>query len=96
MKIVISCWMIGMVLFKKGIMIGRKNTRFYRRMAGICYGIGIPLSLFGLWYYHHESSSFTNILRYGFTQTHLSGPIVALGHIALLNLAINGRFLTQV
>lgn len=40
--------LIGMALFKLGILQGSRSPRFYRRMALVAFGLGTPLVLYGV------------------------------------------------
>jgi uncharacterized protein len=79
--------LLGMALFKTGILKGKRPPRFYIRMAVLCYGVGLPLALLGLWYFNTRQGAFVDVMRLGFPIVEVSGPIVALGHIALIILA---------
>jgi uncharacterized protein len=79
--------LLGMVLYKTEILTGLRAPRFYVRMAATCYGLGIPLALVGLWYYHTEHQDFIRTMRYGSLMVDTSGPLVASGHVSLLVLA---------
>lgn len=79
--------LLGMMLFKTGVLTGDKPTGFYARMAAVCYGVGLPLALYGLWYFDTHTESFIPIMQFGMPMVGVSGPLVALGHIALIILA---------
>ena len=79
--------LLGMMLFKTGVLTGERSPGFFGRMAVIFYGLGIPLSIYNVWIYDRYPDSFATILRWGFPLTDIAGPLVALGHIALLILA---------
>jgi uncharacterized protein len=83
--------LIGMMLFKSGVLTGERSAGFYARMAVICYGIGVPAALFTLWFYDTRFE-FIPMMRFGFPMESISGPLVALGHIALLGLAHKRRW----
>jgi uncharacterized protein len=78
--------LIGVLLFRAGIITGARSPAFYRRMAWWCYGIGYPLSLGALLYFYNNFN-FLAMVRVGFPWMDISGPLVALGHIALICLA---------
>lgn len=89
---IVGFMMLGMLLFKTGIMTGERDRALYSRMAAICYGLGIPLSLASAWLHSHFHESFADILRWAFSLNDVSGPLVALGHIAMLNLAFKNSW----
>jgi len=76
--------LLGMVLLRNGVLTGARTPRFYARMAGICYGIGVPLSLLGLWFFDTHPDRFAAMFRWGFPLVDVAGPLVALGHVALV------------
>jgi uncharacterized protein len=79
--------LLGMMLFKTGVLKGERSARFYAWMALGCYGLGLPSALYCLWYYDTHHENFIHILRFGMPLVSVSGPLVALGHIALIILA---------
>lgn len=78
--------LLGMVLHRSGILTGQRSGSFYRRMAALGYGLGVPLSLLALWFFYHHFD-FIAMVRWGFPLMNISGPLVAIGHMALLCLA---------
>ena len=81
-----SFMLLGMVLFRTGVLTGEKSALFYRKMAFSCYALGLPLSLLALWVFNTQFNLIA-MIRWGFPLMNISGPLVALGHIALLCLA---------
>ncbi|MCB1037202.1 MAG: DUF418 domain-containing protein, partial [Acidobacteria bacterium] len=49
--------LVGMALFKWGILTGEADARIYRRLAAAGFGIGFPLVLFGTWRHFAEGFS---------------------------------------
>lgn len=85
--------LIGMALFKLGVLTGERSARLYVWMAAIGYGVGLPLVLVGAWMQH--ASGF-DVVRWFILdgQFNYVGSVgVALGHVALVMLATrSGRF----
>jgi uncharacterized protein len=75
--------LLGMALFKTGILQGERPLRFYAGMALAGYGIGVPLnalSAFGM-----ISSNFDLVSSWFWNAPHHVGrAAVALGHVALI------------
>ena len=89
--------LIGMGLYKLGVLQGTRSRRFYLRMALIGYGIGVPLNAFTT--YAMISSHYEIITIYMANMPHQLGRAsVALGHAAVLLLLareIRWRWLTS-
>lgn len=89
--------LIGMGLYKLGVLQGTRSRPFYLRMALIGYGIGVPLNAFTT--YAMISSHYEIITIYMANMPHQLGRAsVALGHAAVLLLLareIRWRWLTS-
>ena len=89
--------LIGMGLYKLGVLQGTRSRPFYLRMALIGYGIGVPLNAFTT--YAMISSHYEIITIYMANMPHQLGRAsVALGHAAVLLLLareIRWRWLTN-
>jgi len=89
--------LIGMGLYKLGVLQGTRSRLFYLRMALIGYGIGVPLNAFTT--YAMISSHYEIITIYMANMPHQLGRAsVALGHAAVLLLLareIRWRWLTN-
>ena len=74
--------LIGMALFKIGVMQGERSDAFYLRMAAVCYGIGLPAAWWGMRWMdiHHES--FIDMIRMGF-------PLVNFLWVAFKEMKLN-------
>ena len=89
--------LIGMALFKLGILQGERSAGFYARMAAIGYAVGIAvnsLSTYGMIAYNFDlvASTFWN------TPYQIGRVAVALGHASVLILLVKGarmRWLTD-
>jgi uncharacterized protein len=84
--------LLGMALFKLGVLKAAKSNRFYLRMALIGYGIGITVNYFET--AHIVSSDFSILSFYRNYMTYPLGRIpTTFGHIALIMLFIKSGFL---
>jgi uncharacterized protein len=81
--------LIGMALFKLGVLQGERASGFYVRMALIGYGIGIPvnaLSTYGL-----MASNYDLVASLFWNSPYQIGRVsVALGHASVLILLVKG------
>ncbi len=78
--------LIGMALMKLGILSAQRSTDFYRRLALLGYGLGLPLAAFSAWnFFAHDFDPVFN-LRAGNTPNYVASILVALGHIAAVML----------
>jgi len=78
--------LIGMALYSWGIVSAKRSASFYRRMVLIGFGIGVPLSIAGLWLQEQAnwSSSYSPML--GQIPNLLATPFVASAYVALIML----------
>ena len=75
--------LLGMGLYKTGVLQGARPPGFYAKVALIGYGIGVPLN--GLSVYGMISSNFDPIASWFWNAPHHIGrAAVALGHIAMI------------
>jgi len=79
--------MIGMALLKRGVFSAARSTRFYLLMAGVGYGVGLPMNIWVVadWTRHGFEAgtrwvSFDEPARMG----------IALGHVAVVMLLCKG------
>jgi uncharacterized protein len=83
-----SRMLLGMGLMKLGVFSGERSRRFYLWMAGLGYGIGLPLMIFdGVQMIRHEFNN-EYIMRGGVFYNVYGSLVVALGHVGLLMLII--------
>jgi uncharacterized protein len=85
--------LLGMALFKLGVLTAERTDRFYATMALVCYGVGLPVAWLGL---RFADAHFTDIIRMmqgGNLLQEFGGPLVALGHVALVMLAVRRGWL---
>jgi uncharacterized protein len=88
--------LIGMALFKTGVLSGGKSTGFYVRMLSIGYGVGLPLVVVGFLITNSHADDILVQMRTSFPMNNVSGPAVALGHIALIMLAVKNGWLGRL
>jgi uncharacterized protein len=85
--------LIGMALYKLGVLQGQRSPGFYVRMAAISYVIGIPLNTLST--YGMIASNFDLVAGVFWNAPYQIGRVsVALGHAAVLILLVKHARLT--
>lgn len=89
---VLSFLLLGMGLFKAGVLTGDKPTAFYVRLLLAGYGLGLTLNGVLAWRIAAVNWEILSAwYAYGFYQ--LGRVLVALGHVSLLILLVKGDWL---
>lgn len=78
--------LVGMALFRWGILSAGRSKIFYRRLAAIGFGVGIPLALYGLETSLYKEWKWDYALFVGRIPNHLATIPMALGYIGLVML----------
>ncbi len=82
--------LLGMGLMKLGVFSAARSPSFYRRLALVGYGVGLPLILADVaidWYYDFFSDRTIGYFTGGWWLIQAaSAPLIALGHVALVML----------
>jgi uncharacterized protein len=83
-----SFMLLGMILFRLGVLSAQRPDRFYGILLAVCYGLGLPASYLSM-HFHSTQIGDLVLMLLGPMQLHtLSGAVVAVGHIALVVLLI--------
>ena len=88
--------LVGMALYKLGVLSGRRPAAFYRRLAGWGLGLGLPVVAAGLWYnvaggFAWERSTFGGSLF-----NYVGSVGVFLGYVGLVMLVARGTRMAGV
>ena len=88
---VLAFLLLGMGLFKAGVLTGDRSVGFYAKLLALGYGLGLTLNAALAWRMAAANwDIFASWYAYGFYQ--LGRVLVALGHVALLVLMVkSGR-----
>ncbi len=82
--------LLGMGLMKFGVFSAERSTDFYRRLALVGYGIGLPLVICDIaidWYYEFFQKNPVAYFTGGWWLIQeVSSPFLALGHVAMVML----------
>lgn len=78
--------LIGMALFKAGVLSAVRSSRFYAAMVGIGYGVGLPLVITGVVKNFAAGWSFDYSMFFGSQYNYWASIFVALGHVGVVML----------
>lgn len=80
--------LLGMALMKLGVLSGKRDAGFYRRMALAGYGLGLPVMLFSAWTLNAHQWDGQFAFRIGMLPNYIGSVLVAFGHIAMVMLVV--------
>jgi uncharacterized protein len=80
---ILSMMLLGIGLFKLGILSAQKSYRFYSIMGLLGYGIGLTVNYFEIYTIYQDNFSFLSFSKTNITYD-LGRVPVAIGHIALI------------
>lgn len=83
---VTALMLVGMALFKNGVLLAQKSTSFYMRMLVIGLLFGYLLSAYGVWQLFDHQWSFEYGMFFGYLPNYFASVAVAMGYIALVML----------
>ena len=87
---------LGMAFMKLGILSGQRDAGFYRRMALLGYGLGLPIMVFSAansWAHGFEP---LYMFRIGMAPNYVGSILVSFGHIALVMLIVNSGAMSRL
>ena len=73
--------LIGMALFKLRVLSAQRSVEFYRRMAALGFGIGLPIVAFGVWSNFQAGWTIPYSLFLGSQYNYWGSLVVALGWV---------------
>lgn len=79
---------LGMALMKLGILSGQRDAAFYRRMALLGYGLGLPILAFSAVNLYAHGFEPLYMFRVGMAPNYVGSVLVSFGHIALVMLIV--------
>lgn len=86
--------LLGMAIFKAGILTEQKARGFYMKMALICSAVGLSLTLLGVQQNQAHEFAMSFSMFYGSLYNYIGSVFMALSYVALVMLIIcSGRFL---
>ena len=85
---VLALILLGMALMKTGVLSAARSASFYRGMMLICYGIGLPLTIYSAIDLNAHDFDPIYVFAHGWAPNYVGSLVVALGHIGLVMLLI--------
>lgn len=84
--------LLGMALFKWGVLSGERSKRFFQQLAVLGLGLGFPLVAYGLYRHVAAGWSFRYSMFFGELYNYVGSVAVCLGYIGLVTLAGRWRW----
>ncbi len=88
--------LVGMAFYTWGILTAQRSDQFYKRLAFIGFGIGLPIVLLGLISQYANGWQTTYSIFIGRVPNHIATPLIASGYIALIMLWSRRPFLQKL
>lgn len=88
--------LVGMALYKLGVLSGRRPAAFYRRLAGWGLGLGLPVVAAGLWYNIAGGFAWERSTFGGGLFNYVGSVGVFLGYVGLVMLLARGTRMAGV
>ncbi|MCY3548091.1 MAG: DUF418 domain-containing protein [Gemmatimonadetes bacterium] len=85
--------LVGMALYRLGVLAASRSAVFYRRMAVIGLATGLPLAAAGVAYKLHHEFAFEKAMFQGALFNYVGSVGVCLGYLALVMLAVQSGWL---
>ncbi len=85
--------LVGMALYRLGVLATDRSPAFYRRVAVVGIGAGLPLSAAGIAYKLHHGFAWEKAMFQGELFNYVGSIGVFLGYVALVMLAVQGGWL---
>lgn len=89
---VTALMLLGMALMKTGVLAAEKSIAFYRNMLLVCYGIGLPITIYSAFDLYAHDFNALYAFQAGGIANYFGSIIVGLGHIAAVMLLIRTGF----
>ena len=88
--------LVGMALYKLGVLSGGRSDSFYRRMAALGFGVGLPVIGYGVWSNFQAGWRVPYSLFLGSQFNYWGSVAVALGWIGLVMLVVRSGTAAQL
>ena len=79
-----SLMLLGMILYRKGILSANKSIGYYSKMILVGFGIGLIISLIGLNQSYDSGWSGAYVMSVGLNYKLISGVFIAIGYIGFV------------
>ncbi|MGP1346862.1 MAG: DUF418 domain-containing protein [Phycisphaerales bacterium] len=88
--------LVGMALFKWGVLSAQRSTRFYGIGAVVCYAIGIPAVIYGIGLRDRYWDDPAMLLMVAMKPNELASLLIAFGHVCVVMLVVRSGALRGV
>ena len=88
--------LLGMALMKLGVLSGERSTRFYRKLALVGYGAGLPLAVLSALLLEAHGFDPIYVARFGGIPNYVGSILVAFGHIGAVMLVVKSGALRAI
>ncbi len=88
--------LVGMGLYRLGVLTGRRSIAFYRRTAVVGLGLGLPLVAAGIVYNVRADFSLEHSMFQGTLFNYVGSLGVFLGYVSVVMLVVQGRRLPRL
>jgi len=88
--------LLGMALMKLGVLSGERSTRFYRNLAMVGYGAGLPLAVLSALLLEAHGFDPIYVARFGGIPNYVGSILVAFGHIGAVMLVVKSGALRAI
>ncbi len=78
--------LIGMALYKWGVLIAEKKSKFYYSLMGICFAVGFPVVIFGITQNFARNWAFEYSMYFGPLYNYIGSILIAIGYICIIML----------
>ena len=85
--------LVGMGLFKLGVLSAKRSSAFYRRMAAAGLALGLPIVILGVVFNTRHDFAFEHSMFQGTVFNYVGSLGVFLGYVALVMLAVQKGWL---
>ncbi len=85
--------LVGMGLYRLGVLSARSSPAFYRRLAAAGFGLGFPFVAAGVIFNHRHDFAFEHSMFQGTMFNYVGSLGVFLGYVALVMLAVRNGWL---
>ena len=88
--------LIGMALFKLGVFSAERTPAFYRRMALVGFGLGLPIITAGIAFNMNADFASERSMFHGALFNYVGSMGMSLGYVAVLMLAVQRSWLARL
>lgn len=88
--------LVGMGLFKLGVLSAKRSPTFYRRLALAGFGLGLPIVIAGVIFNTRHDFAFEHSMFQGYTFNYTGSLGVFLGYVAIVMLAVRNGWLPSL